>query len=126
MSFSTNGQIAVEDATPATVTYSEVQNTGSQCIYADRDREVGIPRQLTISHQKTGSGEAARLRSMVKFSNSVENSALEGDIVEHRIHLVIDSPLRVVAKTDIEDVLAQLVDFLGEATFVDQIMNQEV
>lgn len=126
MSFSTNGQVEVQDITPATVTYSEVQNTGTQCIYADRTREIGIPRQLIVSHQKTGSGEAARLRSMVKFSNNVENSALEGDIVEHRVHLVIDSPLRVVDKDDVKDVIAQLIDFIGAATFVDQIMNQEV
>lgn len=126
MSFSTNGQVEVQDSTPATVTYSEVQNTGSQCIYADRAREIGVPRQLTISHQKTGSGDAARLRSMVKFSNNVENSALEGDVVEHRAHVVFDTPLRVVDKTDVEDVLAQLIDLLSTTGFVDQIMNQEV
>lgn len=126
MSFSTNGQVQVQDSTPATVTYTEVQNNGTQCIYADRDREIGVPRQLIVSHQLVGTGEAARLRSMVKLSNCVENPALEGDVVEHRIHLVIDSPRRVIAKSDITDVLAQMVDFISGATFVDQIMNQEV
>jgi hypothetical protein len=126
MSFSTNGQVQVQDSAPATVTYSEVQNTGSQCIYADRDREIGVPRQLIISHQKVGTGDAARMRSMVKFTNNVENSALEGDVAEHRIHLVLDSPVRIVDKDDITDVLAQMIDFISGATFVDQIVNQEV
>lgn len=126
MSFSTNGQVAVTDSVPATVTYSEVQNTGSQCVYADRAREIGVPRQLIISHQNVGSGEAARLRSMVKFTNAIENPALEGDVVESRIHLVIDSPLRIVGKTDVKDVIAQLIDVISGLTFVDQIMNSEV
>jgi hypothetical protein len=63
---------------------------------------------------------------MVKFSNNVENTSLEGDILEHRVHIVVDTPLRVVGKTDVEDVLAQLLDFLGNSTVVDQLMNQEV
>jgi hypothetical protein len=126
MSFSTSGQVQVQDSTPATVTYSEVQNTGSQCIYADRTREIGVPRQLIISHQSVGSGDDSRLRSMVKFSNAIENSALEGDVVEHRIHVVFDTPNRVVEKTDVEDVLAQLTDLLSGGTFVDQLMNREV
>lgn len=126
MSFSTNGQVAVQDSVPATVTYSEVQNTGSQCIYADRTREVGVPRQLIISHQQVGAGEAARLRSMVKFSNSIENAALEGDVVEHRVHMVIDTPLRIVEKADVADVIAQLIDVMSDASFVDQILNSEV
>lgn len=126
MSFSTNGQIAVLDKTPATVTYSEVSNTGSQCIYADRVRDIGVPRQLVISHQRVGNGDAARLRSMVKFTNCVENTALEGDVVESRLHIVVDTPLRVVEKTDVEDVLTQLINFISEATFIDQVMNSEV
>jgi hypothetical protein len=126
MSFSSDGQVEVQDSTPATVTYSEVQNFGDRCIYADRTREIGVPRQLVISHQKVGSGSDARLRSMVKFSNNVENTSLEGDILEHRVHIVVDTPLRVVGKTDVEDVLAQLLDFLGNSTVVDQLMNQEV
>lgn len=126
MSFSTNGQITVADSSAAEVIYSEVQNTGSQCIYADRTREIGIPRQLIISHQLVGTGEAARVRSMVKFSNSVENSALEGDVAEHRIHLVLDTPGRLVQKTDVEDVLAQFIDFISGGTFIDQITNREV
>lgn len=126
MSFSTNGQVQLQDATPATVTYSEVQNTGSRCIYSDRTREIGEPRNLEISHQSVGSGDDARLRSMIKLSNCIENSALEGDVVEHRIHVVFDTPLRVVAKADVEDVLAQMVDFLSISGVVDQLMNQEV
>lgn len=126
MSFSTSGQVQVQDSAPATVTYSEVQNTGSKCIYSDRTREVGVGRSLEVSHQTVGTGDAARLRSMVKFSNNVENTSLEGDVVEHRIHMVIDSPLRVIEKADVEDVLAQLIDFISTGTFVDQIMNQEV
>lgn len=126
MSFSTNGQVQLTDSGAATVTYTEVRNTGDQCIYADRTREIGVPRQLIISHQTVGTGDAARLRSMIKLTNDVENSALEGDVVEHRIHVVFDSPLRVVAKTDIEDVLAQALDLLGTAGIVDQLMNQEV
>jgi len=73
-----------------------------------------------------GKGDDARLRSMVKLTNNVENSALEGDVVEHRLHLVLDTPLRVVEKTDVQDVLTQLISLLESATFVDQIMNQEV
>lgn len=126
MSFSTNGQIQVTDATPATVTYSEVSNTGSQCVYADRTREIGTPRSLIISHQNVGTGDAARLRSMVKFTNNVENSALEGDVVEGRIHVVFDTPLRVIDKDDVTDMLTQLIDLLDNATFVDQLMNSEV
>lgn len=126
MSFSTNGQVQLQDSTPATVTYSLVDNYGSRCVYADRTREIGEPRRLEISHQMVGSGDDARLRSMVKLSNAIENPALEGDVVEHRIHVVFDTPLRVVAKADVEDVLAQMADFLAISGVVDQIMNQEV
>jgi len=126
MSFSTNGQVALTDSSAATVTYSEVQNSGSKCIYSDRTRDIGVGRSLEISHQQVGSGETARLRSMIKLSNNIENSALAGDVVEHRIHMVFDTPLRVCQKTDVEDVLAQFVDLLGTSGIVDQIMNQEV
>jgi len=126
MSFSTSGQVTLVDEASANAVYSEVQNTGIQCIYADRNRDIGIGRQLIISHQSVGKGDDARLRSMVKLTNNVENSALEGDVVEHRLHLVLDTPLRVVEKTDVQDVLTQLISLLESATFVDQIMNQEV
>lgn len=126
MSFSTSGQVILQDSVPADVTYSEVKNSGDQCIYADRTREIGVPRQLIISHQEVGSGDNARLRSMVKLTNSVENSALEGDVVQHSIHIVLDTPHRIVEKSDVVDVLSQMVDFLSIATFVDQITNREV
>jgi hypothetical protein len=126
MSFATSGQVEVDDATPSAVTYSEVQNTGSMATYADRSREFNVPRKLIISHQQVGSGDSARLRSMIKFTDNVENSALEGDIVEARVHLVLDTPLRVVEKAEVEDMVAQMIDFISAGTFIDQIMNQEV
>lgn len=126
MAISTNGTITVQDKTPADVNYSEVQNTGAQCVYADRTREIGVPRNLIISHQSIGSGDAARLRSMVKFTNNVENSALEGDIVEQRVHVVFDTPLRIITKSDVEDVMTQLTNLLGSTDFVDKILNKEV
>jgi hypothetical protein len=126
MSFSTAGTVTIADETPANVDYSEVQNTGSRCVYADRVRDIGTPRGLEISHQTVGNGDDARLRSMVKLSNSIENGALEGDVVEHRAHIVLDTPLRIVTKTDVIDMIKQLTNFLDEATFVDQIMNKEV
>jgi len=126
MSFSTSGIITIADATPADVDYAEVQNTGSKCLYSDRARDIGTPRGLEISHQTVGTGDAARLRSMVKLSNSVENGAVEGDVLEHRAHIVLDTPLRVVTKAMVTDIITQLSNFVGEATFVDQIMNREV
>jgi hypothetical protein len=126
MSFSTAGDVTIADETPADVDYSEVQNTGSKCLYADRTRDIGTPRGLEISHQNVGTGDDARLRSMVKLSNSIENSALEGDVVEHRAHIVLDTPLRVVTKADVIDIVKQLTNFIDGATFVDQIMNKEV
>jgi len=63
---------------------------------------------------------------MVKLSNSVENGAVEGDVLEHRAHIVLDTPLRVVTKAMVTDIITQLTNFVGEATFVDQIMNREV
>jgi hypothetical protein len=126
MSFSTNGQITIQDNTPADVVYSEVQNTGSQCVYADRTRDIGVPRQLIISHQLLGSGDAKRLRSLVKLTNSIENAALEGDVVEARCYIVCDTPLRVVDKATVTDMLTQLENFISSSGFVDQLMNQEV
>lgn len=126
MSFSTNGQVVVADATPTDVTYSEVQNTGTMCSYSDRSREIGVPRSLVISHQVTGSGDSARVRSMVKFIDTVENPSLEGDTEENRIHVVWDRPNRVVTKADITDLQTQLENLMGSTDFVDKIVNQEV
>jgi len=39
---------------------------------------------------------------------------------------VLDTPLRVVTKAMVTDIITQLSNFVGEATFVDQIMNREV
>lgn len=126
MSFSTNGQVVLADATPANVTYSETQNTGTQCIYADRTREIGVPRTLTISHQEVGTGTAKRLRSMVKLSDVKESPSLEGDVAELKAHLVVDCPQRIVTATDVGHVIAQLIDLMNNATFIAQLLNREV
>lgn len=126
MSFATNGQVVIQDSTPADVTYSEVQNTGAVCTYSDRSREIGEPRKLIISHQTSGSGDDLRVRSLVKLTNAIENPSLEGDVVEHGCHVVLDTPQRVVTKADITDVLTQMVNLVSGSTFVDQITNQEV
>lgn len=126
MSISTNGNIIVADSTPANVTYSEVSNSGSVCTYSDRTREIGVPRSLVVSHQKSGKGDTLRQRSMVKFLDSVENAALEGDVVSGGVHIVYDFPLRVITKTEIEHLQAQLVSLITSANFIDKIINSEV
>mgnify|MGYP003574335505 CR=1 FL=1 len=126
MSFSTNGSVVIADSTPADVTYSEVQNTGTSCTYSDRSREIGEPRKLIISHQTSGSGDDLKVRSLCKLTNAIENPSLEGDVVEHGIHIVFDTPQRVIAKADITDVLTQMINLVSDSSFVDKITNQEV
>lgn len=126
MSISTSGNVVVADATPENVTYSEVNNTGTMCVYSDRTREIGVPRTLTVSHQNVGSGDERRVRSLVKFTDCKENPSVEGDVVMGSIHLVFDTPQRIFEKADITDLQTQLVNLIGSANFVDKITNQEV
>lgn len=126
MAISTNGNIVVADSTPANVTYSEVSNNGSSCTYSDRTREIGVPRSLFISHQKTGKGDTLRQRSMVKLVDNKENAAIEGDVVGLGVHIVYDIPMRIIEKADITDLQTQLVNLVTSANFVDKIVNSEV
>lgn len=126
MSIGSNGDIVVADSTPADVTYSEVLNSGTSCVYSDRTREIGVPRSISISHQTVGKGDALRLRSMVKLQDSIENSTVEGDVVTGSLHVVYDIPQRVYEKADVTNLQAQLVNLIGSTNFVDKILNQEV
>lgn len=126
MSIGSNGSVVIADATPANVTYSEAQNTGTMAVYSDRTREIGVPRTLTISHQITGKTPATRQRSLVKLSNAIENPALEGDVETAALHVVFDFPHRIVEKSEISDMLVQMVNLLETANFVDKIANSEV
>lgn len=126
MALSTNGNIVVADSTPADVTYSEVSNTGSACVYSDRTRDIGVPRSIFVSHQKTGKDTTLRQRSMVKLTDCIENAALEGDVVNGGVHIVYDFPLRVYTKADIVDIQTQLVNLITSDSFVDKILNSEV
>lgn len=126
MGFSTNGAVVLADATPANVTYSEVSNTGSQCLYADRTRDIGVPRQLIISHQTVGSGPNARRRSMVKVTDFKENASLEGDVVEARVHMVVDIPQRIIDSADVNHMVVQLKNLIISTDFLAKLLNQEV
>jgi hypothetical protein len=108
------------------VDYAEVQNTGSKCLYSDRSREIGVPRTLEIAHTNVGTNDAKRLRSLIKLSNTKENPSVEGDTVEQKVHIVIDTPLRIVEKADVDDLIDQLISFITSANFVDKVMNSEV
>jgi hypothetical protein len=125
MSFNTNGDVVVADAAAANVTYSLVDTTGTRSVYSDRSRGIGVPRTLEISHQETGAGDAARLRSLVKLTDCKENPSAEGDVVENRVHIVLDSSLRITEKADVTDLLKQLSNMINDASFVDKIMNKE-
>lgn len=126
MSIGSNGDIVVADSTPANVTYSEVLNSGTSCVYSDRTREIGVPRSISISHQLVGKGETLRLRSMVKLQDSIENPTVEGDVVTGSVHIVYDIPQRVFAKADVTDLQTQLKNLISSVNFIDKILNQEV
>lgn len=125
MSLSTNGNITIQDSTPVDVVYSEVQNTGLQSTYSDRTREIGVPRRAIVSHNDSGTGDAKRLRSLAKLTNCKENPSLEGDVVEHSIYVVYDTPMRIVEVEDVEDIQTQLINWISSANFVQKILNRE-
>lgn len=122
MPFSTSGQITLGD-----ISFSETNNTGKSCIYANRNREIGEPQQLVISHQQVTKKDAQdRIRSMVKLSDTVRDP--DTSVPETlNVHIVVDRPTQgIVTKATIQAALDSLQLMVSGPDFVDKLVNCEV
>lgn len=96
---------------------------------AERSTEFGQitespsqPHRLKISHQESGSGFAARRRSVVRFDKTVASTVDSTKTCSVSAYCVLDAPVgALTANTEFTNVLAELMSFLattGAATTV--------
>lgn len=124
MSFATNDQVIINDGT-GDVTYTKVASTGTSTTYSDRTREIGVPRQLMISHQQTGKAPNVKIGSMIKILDTVE-SADETESEQEEVYIVCRRGIRLATKSQLVGMLIQIKNLVADPTaLVDQLVNRE-
>lgn len=103
--------------------YSIISMVGGKSIRQDATLELDVPSVLTISHQTTGKGDSAVARRMVRLDRTLEGVDAEYKTVS--AHTVLTVPGSVVTKTDVSNLVAELIDFFQSAGFLDKLLNGE-
>lgn len=123
MSFSTD--IALDDLTPTTFTYSQISLENAKSIRADATRGLALPRTLVISHTTNGSGMTATDRHLVRLNDTQEDTGSDTIAsLTGSVYLVIEKPRRIITDADITSMVEQLIDFCSAANLV-KILNGE-
>lgn len=123
MSFPTD--IALDDLTPTTFTYSQISLENSKSIRNDATRDLGTPRSLIISHSQTGSGMKATDRHLIRLNDVQEDTGSEDfATLSGSVYMVIEKPRRIITNADVSSMVEQLIDFLSAANLT-KILNGE-
>jgi len=115
----------IPDLTDGTVDhdYDQQYSEGRKVVRKDIASTLDQPTLLTISHAETGTGQKARLDSLLRFDRSVADAEGNEDTVV--VYLVIRNPIKVATAAQVKEVVSQMTDFLGTATYADKLINGE-
>lgn len=117
--------IALDDLTPATHTYSQISLEKGKSIRNDATRGLGTPRSLIISHTANGSGMNATDRHLIRLNDVKEDTGSDTNaVLSGSVYMVIEKPRRILTDGDISSMIEQLVDFLTAANIA-KILNGE-
>lgn len=103
--------------------YDTQYSEGRKVVRKDIASSLDQPTLLTISHSESGTGQKARLDSLLRFDRTVTDS--EGNEDNIVVYLVIRDPIKVATQAQVLEVVKQLHDFLGTTTYAAQLINGE-
>lgn len=85
---------------------------------------IDKPATLTISHQQSGSGSTAKVRSLIRCDRVTEDALANQGL--NVAYAVIEWNPKVTTAADVKKTIAELIAFLSASGFQDKILNLEV
>lgn len=117
--------LTIADAAATNVVFRPTSVASGKTIYSDASRGVLEPRTLTVAHQKSGSKDAVRIRTLVRVDDTQTNT--DGtDTAALSAYLVIDRPGKVVSAGDIKNAIALVKNLLTAANIDTLIVGQQL
>lgn len=115
--------IAINDNSAASHTFSFVATSGSKTVRKDGTRSIGEPLVMTVNHESSGKGASLVERHLVRF----DLTSLDTDGVTAKtgsVHCVITVPGSVITAAEMQDLRAFVVNYLTSANFT-KLLNSE-
>lgn len=115
--------ITLKDAAAANVVFNRIRATVDDVVYADSASTLSQPNLLTIGHKPTNSISGSD-RHMVKLAKtSVGTDNIPRTIV---CTMSLSVPRQTLTRTDVNNVLAGLKEFIGTIANVDALLRNEL
>jgi len=116
MAFSDN--LSLDDASGDLVAYSKIASSGDRIRRLDTSTTLAESRLMEIAHNFQGSGADIVDRHLVSFSHTQNNAT--GKPRKAIVNLTVSIPRdAVVTPEDVDDLIANLVDFITGGSFGD-------
>lgn len=115
--------IVLKDAAAANVTYCRVRATSDDVVYADSASTLSQPNLLTIGHKPTNSigGSDRHMVKLAKTSFGTDN--VPRTVV---CTLSLSVPRQTLTRTDVNNILAGMREFIGSTANVDALLRNEL
>lgn len=115
--------IVLKDAAAANVTFVRVRATQDDVVYADSISTLSQPNLLTIGHKPTNSVSGSD-RHMIKLAKTTVGT----DNVPRTLvcTLTINVPRQTLTRTDVNNALAGIKEFINAPANVDSLLRNEL
>lgn len=115
--------IVVKDAAAANITFNRIRSTNDEVFYADAASTLSQPSLLTIGHKVTNSISGSD-RHMVKFGKtSIGTDNIPRTLV---CTLTLNVPRQTLTRTDVNNILAGVKEFISSTANVDALLRNEL
>eukprot|EP00993_Chasmostoma_nieuportense_P002847 NODE_360_length_2356_cov_38.687304_g336_i0.p2 GENE.NODE_360_length_2356_cov_38.687304_g336_i0~~NODE_360_length_2356_cov_38.687304_g336_i0.p2 ORF type:complete len:126 (-),score=2.92 NODE_360_length_2356_cov_38.687304_g336_i0:439-816(-) len=105
--------------------YEVLERKDRKVILKDISTDFSTPAYMSIAHTNTGKGVKLTQNSVVRLDRTVVNATtLEEGVIS--FYTVCRYPVKVATAAQVQEVGAQLADFLNTSGYLAKFVNQEL
>jgi hypothetical protein len=109
------------------VVYNLIESGVKRTVRSAEGLALGLPWNLTISHQQTGKNMDARDRHLIRLDRTYEDSDSDDGVITGSVYAVIDAPRRIFTSTELYEMWIEIHNILtmnSNAWLLDILENQ--